>query len=85
MKCLLYRPAYTPCRPLFKDVGILSLPSIYLYQFSISAHQNLIHLDNNYKYYKTMITREANDFSKSRHKTVLFEKILEYRTEKVYN
>lgn len=85
IRCMLAKPANTPCRPLFQALKILPMPAIYLFELGVWARQNVRNLDKNSTYYSNMTTRGIDNLRIPCHRTALFERTPEYRAIKVYN
>lgn len=70
------------CRPLFKELGLLTVPCLYIYEVIMYAKQNTYtrNLDvHNYN------TRHRSDYQMIRHNTTLFEQKPSYAGKKFIN
>lgn len=72
------------CKPFFKELSILTIPSLYIYKCLIYVKNNLENLkeaqhDHQYN------TRYCNDFQYPRHRLTLFQKTPQYMGRKLFN
>ena len=75
---------YTSCRNLFKELNILTLPSIYILEILLYVKNNLSKfLPNNYNH--DYQTRECNNLSTPLHKLSKYEESPRYTGIKLYN
>lgn len=73
----------SPCKPLFKNFGILTLPSLYIFQIILFATKNINYCTN-----ETIHTHNTRNHSKLHsfsHRTTLYEKSPYYTGMKFIN
>lgn len=75
----------TSCRPYFNTLGIMSLPSLYIYRLVNFVKSNIHLFTHNYEIYNNMATRGGSDLRIPRHNTTSFQKNVTYRAIKAYN
>ena len=72
------------CRPIFKELNILTFPCIYLYECSLFVKKNE-HLFHRNRDYHTYPTRHQNQLRTEQHNTVRFERGPYHASALVYN
>lgn len=72
------------CRPLLKNLNILSIPCLYIYELIIFVHRHPeLFAENNFKHEYS--TRNKENFMLPTHRLKLFSQTPEYMGMKIYN
>jgi len=74
----------TSCKRLFRELNILTFPSLYIYEVLLLTYNNTDHLKRNYNKHEHY-TRHNQDLSLPYHKTTMFSKSQLYMGIKFYN
>lgn len=88
VRCLLKLHCRTSCKPYFKKLGFLTVPSLYIFSLImfVKKHQNLFKTNNDMYGPEMLInTRNQNDLRIPNHNSAFFEKGPLYRAIKSYN
>ena len=81
---MLFLNKRASCKRIFKDLHILTLPSLYILKCLMFVRQNF-DLLNEDKYYHSYCTRYRNDFQYPMHRLSSVELLPHYQGKKLYN
>lgn len=76
---------YISCKPYFKSLGLMTVPSLYILTIAVFTKKNLNVFPKNYDFYQNMRTRGGSNLSIPCHRTTFFEKGCYYNCIKIYN
>lgn len=85
IRCMMGVATLASCRPIFSDLRILPLPSLYIFEILnyFNSHEN--DFIRNKNIYNNMETRQRNDLSVPKHTTKMYEMCHKYKAVTIYN
>ena len=81
IRIMTFSKLKSSCRPLFKNLGLMSLPSLYIYKCILFVMENIQFNKDKHQYN----TRHKGDFTHNKHNLSIFQKSPSYMGGKFFN
>lgn len=85
IRTMLNIPRRHSCSQHFKTLGIMTVPSIYIYNIAVYARKNISFFTRNNDIYDEMDTRGGSNLRIPMHRTTFYEKGPHYNCIRIYN